>query len=436
MKNVYWKNHPILYVFCVLSVISIAVPSRVKADESALLPATVTIQQLLRITREKSPRYSALRQRIESAGADVVAADVLPNPKISYGRFDLLTSRNTMYDGNVQQQVLLEVPVLIAGQRGARVEAAEKQLEATAADIEAEFAGLVHEVWGLFVQQLADKQRIVVLNETAQYMDHLVEIVSGRFRAGNASRYDLLRIEIEAKSVESLLETVHNRLSATAGDLGVLLGLSGWKPQAVGDLAYLGVPVDLNKLWTEAERMNPDLEAARRGEVAADAGLERASRERWPVPSFQVGSVFTDKPYGNTSFAGVSVDLPIFDRGQGGMARAAAEKRSAALDRALVTARTRSALERAVELLIHRRETRAKFERDVMGKLAELKEMGEASYRLGKGSLLELLDASRSRTETRLTHLDLIQAEIEAELEVLRSSGSLINTVETELTKS
>lgn len=435
MKIDSWKNQVVLSALWGLLAIGLAAPARVMADESAPLPATVTIQQLLDITREKSPRYAALRQRIESADAEVVAADVLPNPRISYGRYDLLTQHNTMYDGNVQQQATLEVPVLIAGQRGARVEAAEKKLEATAADIDAEFAGLVHEVWGLFVKQLADKQRIAVLDETSQYMAHLVGIVSGRSQAGSASRYDLLRIQIETKGVEARLETVRSSLSATAGDLGVLLGLSGWKPQAEGELAYLDVPADVNQLWAEAERMNPELEAARRGEVAADAGLERASRERWPVPSFQVGSVFTDKPYGNTSFAGVSVDLPIFDRGQGGMARAAAEKRSASLDRALATAQTRSALERAADLLTHRHETRVKFERDVMGKLADLKEMGEASYRLGKGSLLELLDASRSRTETRLTHLDLIQAEIEAELEVLRASGLLVNTVETALTK-
>lgn len=435
MKIDSWKNQVVLSALWGLLAISFAAPARVIADESAPLPATVSIQQLLDITREKSPRYAALRQRIESAGAEVVAADVLPNPRISYGRYDLLTQHNTMYDGNVQQQATLEVPVLIAGQRGARVEAAEKKLEAIAADIDAEFAGLVHEVWGLFVKQLADKQRIAVLDETSQYMAHLVGIVSGRAQAGSASHYDLLRIQIEAKGVEARLETVRSSLSTTAGDLGVLLGLSGWKPQAAGELAYLDVPTDVNQLWGEAARMNPELEAARRGEAAADAGLERASRERWPVPSFQVGSVFTDKPYGNTSFAGVSVDLPIFDRGQGGMARAAAEKRSAALDRALATARTRSALERAADLLTHRHETRVKFERDVMGKLADLKEMGEASYRLGKGSLLELLDALRSRTETRLTHLDLIQAEIEAELEVLRASGLLVNTVETALTK-
>jgi cobalt-zinc-cadmium efflux system outer membrane protein len=397
---------------------------------AAELPETVTMQQLLDITRERSPRYAALQQRIEAAGAEVVEAGVLPNPRLSYGRFDLLTRNNTLYDGKVQQQVILEVPVLIAGQRGTRVEAAEKKVEAAAADIAADFVDLIHQEWALFVKQLADRQRIAVLDETARYIEHLSGIVSGRLQAGSASRYDLLRIDIEAQNVEVRRETLRNDLAAAAAELGVLLGLPDWRPQAQGELASLNVPTDLNALWAEAETLHPDIEAARRDEIAAEADVTRAKRERWPTPTFQVGTVFTDSPYGNTSFAGVSVDLPIFDRGQGALARANAAKQAALLQRDLTAARTRGALERAVDLLTRRRETRANFERNVIAKLSDLKNMGESSYRLGKGNLLELLDASRSRAETRLTRLDLMQSEVEAELEVLRASGLLIQRFE------
>ncbi len=410
--------------------LTLTLSAPVFAEESAPLPNSVTIQQLLDITRSKSPRFAALRQRIEMADADVVAAGVLPNPRISYGRYDLLTRQNTMYDGNVQQQVTLEVPVLIAGQRGKRVEAAERKVDATAAEIEAEFVGLIHEEWQLFVKQLADQQRLAVLDETVHYMDHLAEIVSGREAAGNASRYDLLRIEIEAKNARTRLETLRNDLSATIADLGILLGMPDWKPQAQGTLTSLGVPDDINRLWTDAERIQPDIEAARRGTVAADADLQRAERERWPVPTFQVGTVFTDQPYGNTSFAGVAVDIPIFDSGQGAVAKASADKQASILQQQMTTARTQAALARAVDLLTRRRETRQNFEHNVVEKLTDLKNMGEASYRFGKGSLLELLDASRSRTDTRMTQLDLLQAEIEAELDVLHTSGLLINSVE------
>jgi cobalt-zinc-cadmium efflux system outer membrane protein len=397
---------------------------------AAELPEAVTMQQLLDITRERSPRYAALQQRIEAAGAEIVEAGILPNPRLSYGRYDLLSRTNTMYDGNVQQQVILEVPVLIAGQRGARLEAAEKKAEAAAADIAADFVGLIYDEWALFVKQLADKQRIAVLDETARYIEHLSGIVSGRLQAGSASRYDLLRIDIEAKNVEARRETLRNDLAASAAELGILLGLPDWRPEARGELAGLNVPTDLDALWADAEATHPDIEAARRGEVAAEAELAKAKRERWPTPTFQVGTVFTDSPYGNTSFAGVAVDLPIFDRGQGAVARANAAKHAALLQRDLTVLRTRGTLERAVELLARRRETRANFERSVIAKLPDLKDMGESSYRLGKGSLLELLDASRSRTETRLTRLDLLQSEVEAELDALRAAGLLIRRFE------
>jgi cobalt-zinc-cadmium efflux system outer membrane protein len=51
--------------------------------------------------------------------------------------------------------------------------------------------------------------------------------------------------------------------------------------------------------------------------------------------------------------------------------------------------------------------------------------MAEDAYRLGQTSLIELLDSSRTRTEIKLNHLELIQNEIEAELDVMTASGLL-----------
>ncbi|MDD5461431.1 MAG: TolC family protein [Methylococcales bacterium] len=421
-----WRRLSVSAIGGLLSLSLIAMS--VSADQDTA-PKPVTIGQLLQIVRYESPRYAALLQRIEAARAEVIAAGVLPNPRISYGRYDLVSRVNTMYDGHVQQAVTLEVPVLVSGQRGARVEAAQKYVDAAAADVEAEYANIVHETRLLFVKLLATKEKIAILNETALEMERLAAIIAGREQAGNASSYDVLRIGIEARSVQTRLETARSDLAGTTGDLGILLGMPGWTPEADGNLAVLGVPPDAKKLLAEAEGLNPDIEAARRSEVAADAGLEKARRERWPVPSLQIGSTFTDNPYGNTTFGGVSVEVPIFDRNQGGMARAKAEKRTALLERELAVSRTRVAIERAVDLLVRRQETRIKFEKDVLSKLPDLKLMGESAYRLGKGSLLELLDAYRSRTEMRLTELDLIQAETEAELDALRASGLLLSYI-------
>ncbi|ESS66867.1 outer membrane protein [Methyloglobulus morosus KoM1] len=124
------------------------------------------------------------------------------------------------------------------------------------------------------------------------------------------------------------------------------------------------------------------------------------------------------------------MDLPFFDRGQGGMARASAEQHAVLLKRELLIAATRQELERSVDVLKLRRKTLAKFESDVLATLPTLKQMAEDAYRLGKTGLLELLDSSRTRTEIKLNHLELLVSEIEAELDAMMASGILVGTVD------
>ena len=394
------------------------------------LPKQVTIQQLLQVVREKSPRFALARSRLEDAKAGVIAADVLPNPNIAYGRYDLASATNTMYNGHVQQQVTVSVPILASGQHGARVEAAERKVEVTEASIEVEYMQLLRDTWRLFSRLLATQEKLTVLETAHQESQKLQHIVTEKEQAGMASPYDTLRLTQESLTLGSRLETARTDKASIVGELGVLLGLPTWKVEALGKLEPMGTPTDIEKLWLQTETNNPELETARREIIAADADVEKAKAERWPVPSVQFGTVFTGNPYGMTTFAGLTVDMPIFDRGQGGMAKAEAEKHAALLKRNLMTVATRQELERAVEVLKQRRENLRKFEQEVLKSLPDLKQMAEDAYQLGQTGLLEVLDASRSRTEIKLTHLNLLSDEIDAELDTLMASGLLANSFE------
>ncbi|MDD5578354.1 MAG: TolC family protein [Methylobacter sp.] len=386
---------------------------------------------MLQIVREKSPRYAVAYSQIEAAQAEVVAAEVLPNPKVCYGRCDQAGGRrNTQFDGPSQQNITMEVPLLLAGQRGARKKAAERRVEVAEANVETQYNRLIRETWRLFIQLLAGQQRVAALETANRELERLQAIISGKENAGTASRYDVMRITQEVNSLKARLASAQSDNANVVGELGVLLGFPDWKPQAKGVLAPIGITANINALWLQAEQNNPELESARSETIAADSGLERARRERWPVPSLLLGTAFTDQPYGNTTFAGVSVDLPIFDRGQGGMARASAEKHASVLKRELLLASTKQELERAVEVLALRRKTLSKFEHNVLEPLPALKRMAEDAYRLGKTGLLELLDSSRSRTEIKLSYLELLIAEIEAELDTLMASGLLVTTLD------
>lgn len=51
--------------------------------------------------------------------------------------------------------------------------------------------------------------------------------------------------------------------------------------------------------------------------------------------------------------------------------------------------------------------------------------MAEYAYRLGRGSILELIDAARSRLDARLTNIDLRVAAVQQELRILALTGKL-----------
>lgn len=395
------------------------------------LPKVVSIGQLMQIVREKSPRYALARNQIEKAQAEVVAAEIIPNPKISYGRYDQAGGRmSTQFDGRSQQNITLEVPLLIAGQRDARKIAAERRVEVSEADVEIEYTQLIRETWRLFVQLLAGQERVAALENAHRELERLQNIIAGKESAGTASQYDVLRITQETLNLETRLENARTDMTKVAGEIGVLLGFTDWKLQASGTLTPIGTSADFKVLWRLAELNNPELEGVHRESIAADAGLERARRERWPVPSVLFGTAFTDQPYGNALFSGFSVELPFFDRGQAGMARASAEQHAVLLKHELLMAATREELERAVDVLKRRRETLTKFERDVLDVLPTLQQMAEDAYRLGKTGLLELLDSSRTITEIKLNHLELLVGEIDAELDAMMASGILVLMVE------
>lgn len=398
--------------------------SGAQADTSAL-PDAVNLEQLVRIVREKSPRLAAERTRIDIAEAEVVAAEVLPNPTLSYGRYDLVGGVNTLYDGDAQQQVVLEIPILIAGQRPARREAAQRGVAAAEAQAFNAYAGLLKESWQLFVKLLAAQEKRVALEQTEGELDRLKRIVTERAELGGASRYEVVRMEVEAADLRARTEQVRAETTDIAGRIGTTLSLAGWKPEARGTLQPLGVAVDLKALQKQAEAANPAVSAARRQEETAEAVIEKAKRERWPVPEIQFGNVWTTNPHGHATFGGVAVELPLFDRGQGPIARAEAEKRSATFERQALLYAVLAELGRAAGVLLKNRENLTRFEQDVAGRLPVLKEMAEDAYRFGKGSLLELLDATRSRTEIALRRVELIEAVALTEIDALAAAGLL-----------
>ena len=410
--------------FAIFLAIALALQPLARAQDAAL-PEHLTLPTLLRLVAERSPRLAVEQVTIESAVAERITAGALPNPTISYGRYTPSGGTSTMFQGSLQQQATVDLPLMIGGQRGARIEAAEQGLLAARARVGLAGNELSLRAADLFVGLQAAQEKVALLGESVAEIERVVAIVSGRLDSGAASRYELTRAEVELASMNAKLADARVELAEKSAGLAALLGAPGWRPRASGTAIPAGLSLSAAEWRGALISSNPQIVAARREEEAAQAALKRSERERWPVPVLSLGRTWTGDPFGAANFIGLSTEIPLSDAWRGFMAKAAADLRAAQRRREAIEAEADVELRRLMDALAQRRAALERFRRNVGERIPALKQMAEDAYRLGRGSLLELIDAARSRLDARLTEVDLRAATVGQELRILGLTGKL-----------
>ena len=408
------------------AVLAAAAPAR--AQEKP--PETVDLPAIVKLARDVSPRLAVERQAIAGAEANRITAGAYPNPTLSYGRFRPRSGQSsTLFDGTRQEQATVDVPLLIAGQRSARVEKAEREFEAAQARVISGTSSLAAEAGAAYVALLAAQEKSTLLSEANGELERLRNIIAGRQASGMSSRYDLTRIDVELGGFRAKLDESKADIADRAGNLAALLGLPQWRPKAAGSLKPMKIESTVLTHARDRAVTSPATVAASRDETAAQSGVEVARRERWPVPSVSAGRAWTTEPYGSANYLGLSVEIPIFDTRRGPLAKAEADAITATLKRELTQAEVAAHLERLAGIISSRESGLQRFEKESASKLPELKQMAEDAYRLGRGSILELLDSLRSRHELQQTRIDLVAALLEAQIRFLATSGDLEKSV-------
>jgi len=334
-----------------------------RAAESIAVPDAVDLAEVLRLARDVSPRLSVERQAVAGAEANRVTAGAYPNPTVSYGRYRPSGGQQgTLFDGSRQEQATVELPLLIAGQRPARVERAEREIEAARARVASGASSLAAEAGSAFVTLLAVQEKVALLATANDELIRLRDIVAGREASGMASRYDVTRLEIELGSFRTKFEDAKADVADRAGNLAALLGLRNWRPLAAGELRPLVMAADALNNPRDRAGASPATITALREETVAQSSVEVARRERWPVPAVSAGRSWTSEPYGGANFLGLSVEIPFLDSRRGPLAKAEAEVIAAGMRRELAQAEVAANLERYANVIVAREAALQRFQ--------------------------------------------------------------------------
>jgi outer membrane protein, heavy metal efflux system len=349
------------------------------------------------------PRLERLAADVAMAEADVVAAGVRPNPELALDREEVFPDGG----GSATSYARLVWPFDLAGRRGRRVDAARASARAASAEGETARFALIVDGLRVFDDAAYARLHVDLLRAERDALTRAVEIVRKRTRAGAASGYDAQRIELELAAYDDLIASAEIELAAARARLGALVGQPA--ADATATLELPGEPADTDALVDGAVERRGDYRAARlRGDAAA--ALDALERRGWiPDLGVSVGAMTADvgdeTALGYT--VGLSISLPIFDRGQADGARAKAARRAAEAERRVLEVTVPANVRVARETLSRRIAQSRELATQQLARLDDLLRAAETGYREGATGVVELLDAYRTARETRLRDLEL-----------------------------
>jgi len=387
----------------------------------AQLPPSVTLDQVLRMV-EKSPRVAVSQREADIARAERAQAGAFLNPTLSLGRSNNAGGERTIFDANSQQQATVELPVPIFGQRGARVRAADLQVGRAESALRLTVVETKRLAALEFVRLAAAQEQLTARRAALADVERIRGVVAGRQASGMASRYDLARADAERALVSLAAQKALNEVNEHSAALAALVDAPGWRPQP--GMALEQVVAQLGDAEPDVAG-NAALRVAQDETAAAQARIELAHRERYPVPALQLGRTWTSGPYGAANFLGVASEIPILDTRRALEDKAIAEHGAAKERERALNSVVRSEFGKQREALAVRKEALARFDRDVFERQPAFLEMAESAYRLGRGTLFELLDARRTQLEAALARSELLAAIAETQLELRALAGAL-----------
>ena len=409
--------------------LSAALPAAGQAAAPATpqsLPARVTLDEAIDLALKHNHSLQAARTTILQNQAMEITANLRPNPTISGDTqflplFTPSDFSSAYFDNNAQFDLGVGYLFERGRKRQHRLQAAKDQTAVTTAQVGDNERTLTFNVASQFIAALLAQANVELADTNLKSFQQTVDIGEQQTKAGAMSEGDLLKIKLQLLQFQTDDSSAKlARIQAMAG-LRQLLGYESVPEnyEVVGDLEYKAVTLGKDDLKALALRQRPDVRAAQLGVTAAESqlSLAKANGKRDVTASMNyshVGAANTVSIFG-------SIELPIFDRNQGEIARtryAVGQSQELSSEQASLAL---TDVENSYEGLRTNDQVVQLYRSGYLKESEDSRDISQYAYQRGAASLLDFLDAERSYRATQLAYRQAL-ASYMVSLEQLRQA--------------
>ncbi len=384
-----------------------ALPPEVALDDG------LTEDEAVAVALWSNAAFQADLAALGVARADLAEAGLLRNPVLSL-LFPI---------GPKQLEFTLTWPVEAIWQRPRRVNFAKLEVERVAERLVQNGLNLARDVRVAHADALLAERRARLLEENAALRMEIAGIADARLRAGDISeleaseaRLDAARAGDAAARAARDRAVARDRLRAT---MGMITDATDFELTPSSNAASTsGEEADLLRA---AYAARPDLRAA---ELAMESAAQRARWERSRIAQLSALLDFNQKgSQGAEAGPGVAAELPVLNWNQGGRGRADAEVERAARQYTAVRQRITLEVKESLQRYEEARESSARWQKDILPRLAEAAAITEKALAAGDVSYLAVLASRRALADAQLQAAEAEAALRRARAESERSVG-------------
>lgn len=381
----------------------------------------IALADLFAVAEARNPDLAVARSSVGVAAGRAWQASLYPNP-----RGDVSVEDVSWRDGFSRSKTTVGItqPFILGSRRHAAMNAADAEQAARLADVEARRRALFGDIAAGHARLIAIREQQRLYGDLRDLANRTLTAAQTRFEARAAPETDVIRPRVELYRIDAALGRLgHERVAATRQLELLLGGVVVDASRLEGAIPMMPSGLEMERLQQAVRATHPSLVVADREIETAAARLERVKAEQTPDLDARVAAGYRGESDDGIVEFGVGMTIPLWDTRQG-------DALSGRFD------------------LMRARQQRAAIENDLLGRLAvavgeyetakaqldtfrdnivpdaqrAFDQTGEG-YRAGRSSFLDLLDAQRTLTESRVTLTELASAVAAARAKVNQIVG-------------
>jgi cobalt-zinc-cadmium efflux system outer membrane protein len=405
-------------VVCLVAT-AVAAPVSAQAPSAVQGPVKITLDDAIQMALRHNHNLLAARTTIQQSEDEEITANLRPNPVlIGDAQFIPIFQPDQFSSAYLDNSAQFDLGIGYLFERGKkrqhRLQAAKDQTAVTRSQVTDNERTLTFQVATQFIGVQLAESALGLAQDDLKSFQNTVDISQERYRAGDISEDDFLKIKLQLLQFQTDASQAELAKVQALSDLRQLLGYESVSSDydVAGSLDYQPLNAHLEDLQAKALATRPDLRAAQQGVTAATSQYELAKAQGKHDVTAQLN--YTHVADVSTASLFGQIQLPIFDRNQGEIARAlvaitqAQEQEKAASDQVMTDVEDAYYGLRTNDKIIQI------YRSGYLDEAKQDRDISEYSYRRGAASLLDFLDAERSYRATQLAYRQSLAAYLQA----------------------